>query len=187
VRDPPEIDVTEAGLITRARAGDNDAYAQLVRDHQTVALRVAAFVGDAGLAEDAVQEAFVKAYIALGRFDSSRPFRPWFLTIVANEARSRARTSRRTEHLVERLAAQSGPETSESTEDLALARIGSTELTDALLALREDDQSALALRFVLDLGEAETAAVLGCRVGTVKSRTSRALGRLREALEEANR
>jgi RNA polymerase sigma factor (sigma-70 family) len=185
VRDPPEIDVHEAGLILRARDGDHDAYAQLVRDHQVIAMRVAAYAGDSGAAEDAVQEAFVKAYLSLGRFDISRPFRPWLLAIVANEARSRVRTSRRADLLVERLAALTDHRTTDSPEDVVLARIGMTRLTGALAALREDDQNTLALRFVLDLGEAETAAVLGCRVGTVKSRTSRALGRLRGALEEA--
>jgi RNA polymerase sigma factor (sigma-70 family) len=186
VRDPPETGVGERSLILRARAGDHAAYAQLVRDNQLVAMKVATYVGESALAEDAVQEAFVKAYLALGRFDASRPFRPWLLAIVANEARSRVRTRRRAELLAERLTATAEAHTAESPEDIVLARIGATNLAAALGALREGDQNVLALRFVLDLGEAETAAVLGCRVGTVKSQTSRALGRLRGALEEAS-
>lgn len=185
MRDPPEIDVHEAGLVLRARDGDHDAYAQLVRDHQVIAIRVAAYTGDPEAAEDAVQEAFVKAYLSLGRFDVSRPFRPWLLAIVANEARSRVRARRRGELLVERLAALGDARATASPEEIVLERIGVSRLAGALATLRDEDQSALALRFVLDLGEAETAAVLGCRVGTVKSRTSRALGRLRGALEEA--
>jgi RNA polymerase sigma factor (sigma-70 family) len=187
VRDPPETGVDERALILRARAGDHEAYARLIRDHQLVAMRVAAYVGDPTLAEDVVQESFVKAYLALGRFDVSRPFRPWLLTIVANEARSRLRTRRRAELLTERLGASAEPDNAESPEDIVLARIGMAELTSALAGLREGDRNVLGLRFVLDLGEAETAAVLGCRVGTVKSQTSRALARLRGVLEEAGR
>lgn len=185
MRDPPETGVDERALILGARAGDHEAYARLIRDHQLVAMRVAAYVGDPTLAEDAVQESFVKAYLALGRFDVSRPFRPWLLTIVANEARSRLRTRRRAELLTERLAMSVEPATADSPEEIVLARIGMAQLTSALAGLREGDRNVLGLRFVLDLGEAETAAVLGCRVGTVKSQTSRALGRLRGMLEEA--
>ena len=171
-------------LIRRARDGDHAAYAEIVRRHQVVALRVAAYSGDPSLAEDVVQEAFVKAYLALDRFDVSRPFRPWLLAIVANEARSRVRSKHRAELLNERLAALSELGSSGSAEEAALAEIGAARLTTALATMGDDDKQVLVLRFVLDLGEAETAEVLGCRLGTVKSRTSRALGRLRGVLEE---
>ncbi len=183
MRDPPESHASDA-FVRRARDGDHDAYAELVRAHQAVAIRVAAYVGDVANAEDVVQESFAKAYVALPRFDLARPFRPWFLTIVANEARTRGRSQLRADSLMARLAGVVENTTSESLEDTVLQRLGATRLHSALSELGEQDQSVLALRFVLDLGEAETAAVLGCRRGTVKSRTSRALGRLRSALEE---
>jgi RNA polymerase sigma-70 factor (ECF subfamily) len=172
-------------LVRRARGGDRDAYASLVRRHQAVALRVAALAGPMADAEDAVQEAFVKAHRSLRRFDEARPFRPWLLTIVANEARSRGRSAQRTSALVDRAAAfgAAGAET-ESAEESALSRIGTGPLIAALAALRPDEQAVLVCRFVLDLGEDETAAALGVRRGTVKSRTSRALARLRVALPE---
>ena len=74
-------------LVERARQGDVDAYAELVRRHQNQAL-AAAFVilGDRHEAEDATQEAFTKAYVALDRFRAGAPFRPWLLRIVINEA-----------------------------------------------------------------------------------------------------
>jgi RNA polymerase sigma-70 factor (ECF subfamily) len=172
-------------LVRRARGGDRDAYASLVRRHQGIALRVAALAGPTADAEDAVQEAFVKAYRSLPRFDEGRPFRPWLLAIVANEARSRGRSAQRATALVDRAAAfgAAAGETA-SAEESALARIGSGPLTAALAALRPDEQEVLVCRFVLDLGEDETASVLGVRRGTVKSRTSRALARLRVALPE---
>ncbi len=72
-----------------------------------------------------------------------------------------------------------------SAEDDALARIGSGPLLGALAALSVDDRGVFVCRFVLDLGEEETATVLRIRRGTVKSRTSRALARLRLVLTEA--
>ena len=141
--------------------------------------------GPSADAEDAVQEAFVKAYRSLRRFDEGRPFRPWLLAIVANEARSRGRSAQRAASLADRAAAFGvAAGESESAEESALARIGAGPLTEALGALRPDEQEVLVCRFVLDLGEEETAAALGVRRGTVKSRTSRALARLRTALPE---
>jgi RNA polymerase sigma-70 factor (ECF subfamily) len=172
-------------LVRRARGGDRDAYASLVRRYQGLALRVASLAGPAADAEDAVQEAFVKAYRSLPRFDERRPFRPWLLAIVANEARSRGRSAQRATALVDRAAAFGAADgETASAEESALARIGSGPLTVALAALRPDEQEVLVCRFVLDLGEDETATVLGIRRGTVKSRTSRALARLRVALPE---
>jgi RNA polymerase sigma factor (sigma-70 family) len=175
----------DSHLVRRARGGDRDAYASLVRRHQAVALRVAALAGPPADAEDAVQEAFVKAFRSLRRFDEARPFRPWLLAIVANEARTRGRSAQRALALVDRAAAH-GAAAGESAlaEESALSRIGAGPLREALAGLRPDEQELLVCRFVLDLGEEETAAALGVRRGTVKSRTSRALARLRTALPE---
>ncbi|CAA9490528.1 MAG: RNA polymerase sigma factor RpoE, partial [uncultured Solirubrobacteraceae bacterium] len=95
--------VEDAELIVRARSGDRDAYGMLVQRHQRIAFRTAyAVCGDAADAEDAAQDAFVKAYRALGRFRDGSPWRPWLLTIVANEARNRRRSAGRREHLAVR-------------------------------------------------------------------------------------
>ena len=91
----------DAELVDLARDGDVPAYEELVTRYQGIAHRVAWLVArQAGEAEDAVQEAFVKAYYALPRFRSDAPFRPWLLRIVANEARNRVRSSRRRDGLV---------------------------------------------------------------------------------------
>jgi RNA polymerase sigma-70 factor, ECF subfamily len=173
-------------LVARARGGDANAYEELVHRYQGIAFRTACLVaGNAADAEEAAQDAFVKAYRALGRFRPGAPFRPWLLAIVSNEARNRRRSAGRRASLELRLAgaepsggAAPSPETSVASAERR------RELAAALGQLREDERLVLACRFLLDLGEEETAAALGVRRGTVKSRTSRALARLREIVGE---
>jgi RNA polymerase sigma-70 factor (ECF subfamily) len=172
----------ESDLLARARGGDTDAYEQLVRLHQQLAFRTAlVLTRNAADAEEAAQDAFVKAWKSLGRFDPSRPFRPWLLTIVANEARNRRRAAGRREGLVLRVAAAEEPVPggARSPELALLVAERHGALVAALQRLDERDRQVIACRFLLDLSEVETAAALGCRVGTVKSRLSRALARLR--------
>jgi RNA polymerase sigma-70 factor (ECF subfamily) len=176
---------TEEELVAQARGGDADAFCDLVRPHQDLAFRTAMLITrNAADAEDAAQEALVKAWRAMPRFRPGQPLRPWLLTIVANEARNRRRSAGRREHLAvraageERLAGGAAP----SLEGALLAGELRGELAGALASLSDDDRLVLGCRFRLDLSEAETAAALGVRPGTVKSRTSRALVRLRAAL-----
>jgi len=140
--------------------------------------------GDPGDAEEAVQDGFVKAYRALGRFRDGAPFRPWLLQIVANEARNRRRSSGRRAGLALRAAAAAAGDAAPSPEAAALSHERRDELLSALGSLDERDRAVLVHRFLLDLGEEETAAALGVRRGTVKSRTARALERLRTTLGE---
>ena len=86
----------EIELVDRAKRGDVGAYEELVRMHQNLAARTAYVItGQAADAQDAVQEAFVKAYRSLGRFREGAAFRPWLLRIVANEAITRRRAAHR--------------------------------------------------------------------------------------------
>jgi RNA polymerase sigma-70 factor (ECF subfamily) len=108
--------------------------------------------------------------------------RPWLLAIVANEARNRRRAAGRRAGLALRAAQQAETATGtggSSPETLVLASARREALLAALGALDERDRSVLTCRYLLELSEEETAAALGCRRGTVKSRTSRALERLR--------
>ena len=147
-------------------------------------MRTAYLVAGTGVdADEVAQEAFVKAYYALPRFRPGAPFRPWLLRIVANEARNRRKASRRREHAALRLQAsvpaiQAAP----SPEEEVLASERRASLLDALNRLREEDRLTVAYRYFLGLSEVEMATALGCARGTVKSRLSRALGRLREVL-----
>ena len=179
-------DVTseDARLAERARNGDIAAYERLVRAYEALAFRAAYVItGDASDAEEAAQDAFVKAYRSIKRFRPGAPFRPWLMTIVANEARNRRKAAGRRANLALRVAEETAtPGDSPSPEASAVAAERRSELLRALEGLREEDRLAIACRYFLGLSEAETAAVLGCAKGTVKSRTSRALGRLRERM-----
>ena len=179
--------LTEGELLARAQDGDADAYAALVRAHQDVAFRTAVLItGNAADAEEAAQDAFLKAYRALGRFRTGEPLRPWLLTIVANEARNRRRSSGRRAALAVRAAGEERPsgEAAPSPEAALLAGERREKLLAALGRLVERDRTVIACRYLLELSEAETAAALGVRPGTVKSRLSRALERLREEVGE---
>jgi RNA polymerase sigma factor (sigma-70 family) len=153
--------------------------------HQGIAVRTAyLFCGDAATAQEAAQDGFLKAYRALWRFRAGAPFRPWLLRIVANEARNRARATGRREAMHLRLSAESASGgAAPSPEAVMLERERREELLVAMSRLDPRDREVLACRYLLDLSEEETAAALGCRRGTVKSRVSRALQRLREEVE----
>src|SRR5205823_7990791 len=108
------------------------------------------------------------------------PFRPWLLRIVANEARNRRRSQQRqagrdvelTPELLLRDTARSPEDTVEAAEERAA-------LLRAVRSLSAEDRNVIACRYFLELTTEETAAALDCRTGTVKSRLSRALDRLR--------
>jgi RNA polymerase sigma factor (sigma-70 family) len=172
-------------LVGRARRGEVSAYEELVRRYQGIAHRTAYVITrQAAEAEDAAQQAFVKAYRALDRFDRERPFRPWLLRIVANEARNLRRSAGRRSSL--ELAVASEPEElAPSPEQEAVSRERREALLRAMGGLTEAEREVIALRYFLDLSEAEMAEVMAVARGTVKSRLSRALRRLRNAAVEA--
>ena len=176
------VHIEDAELIARARAGDVAAYEAIVRRYQDVAVRTAHLICPETDADDAVQEAFIKAFDALPRFREGSPIRPWLLRIVANEARNRRRSAGRRQGLALRAADAAPQRTAPGPEAIVMAAEERSELLAALATLRDDDREVLGARFLLDLSEAETAETLGLPRGTVKSRTSRALGRLREVL-----
>jgi RNA polymerase sigma-70 factor (ECF subfamily) len=174
-------------LVARAKRGDADAYEELVHAYQGIALRTAYLItGNAADAEEAAQDGFVKAHRALWRFRAGAPLKPWLLRIVANEARNRRRSAGRRAALALRAAGDAAPgDAAPSPEAALLGAERREELVAALNRLGDADREALACRYFLDLSEAETAAALGIRPGTVKSRLSRALERLRAELEAA--
>jgi RNA polymerase sigma factor (sigma-70 family) len=177
----------EADLVERARQGDVTAYEELVRKYQDLAIRTAYVIAGGADALDAVQEAFVKAYSSLGRFRAGSSFRPWLLRIVANEAINRRRSSRRHANLLVRAAEGRPPDdAAPSPEAAALAQERQRELLAAINRLRVEDRLMIAYRYWFELSEAEMAEALGCARGTVKSRLSRALGKLRELLSEGS-
>ena len=177
---PPD----DIALAERARLGDERAFEELVRTYQGIAFRTAYLLtGSSADAEEAVQTGFVKAWSGLRRFRPGAPFKPWLLRIVANEAHNRRRSARRRAELELRAAAaHPSGDAAPSPEGAALGREHRAELLAAVSRLDDRDRDVLTCRYFLELSEEETAVVLGVRRGTVKSRTARALARLREAV-----
>ncbi len=173
---------TDAELVIAARQGDVDAFSSLIERYRTSALRVA--YGIAGNdAEDAVQDAFVKAYRNLGGFRADAAFRPWLFTVVANEARNRRRSWSRRTKLELQVREQPQPIGLDAGE-VVVQRDQRRHLLDAVAQLPERYREVVALRYFAGLSESETAVALSCPTGTAKSRLSRGLDLLRVALGE---
>jgi RNA polymerase sigma factor (sigma-70 family) len=172
----------ESDLVERARRGDREAYGELVRAYQAIAFRTAYLVaGGATEAEDAAQDGFVKAWRALGRFRPGAPFKPWLLRIVVNEAHNRRRSAGRRAHLAIRAAAaEPSGDAAPSPEASVLDAERRATVLAAVNELPDDQRIVVTLRYFAGLSEEEVAETLGIAPGTVKSRTSRALERLRE-------
>ena len=179
----------DSELFTRAQRGDTAAYEEIVRSYQQVAFRTAYMItGSAAEAEDAAQDGFMKAYRALDRFRPGAPPRPWLLRIVANEARNRVRSTQRRHGLELRLGEGFRPgDAAPSPEAASVAAEDTRRLLELVNALADEDRLVITSRYFLELSGDETAAALGIPEGTVKSRLSRALARLRAKLEEAPR
>jgi RNA polymerase sigma factor (sigma-70 family) len=179
---PPRPSETE--LVERARQGDHAAYEALMREHEEAAFRVAfLIVASTSDAEDVAQEAFVKAYRALGRFRAGSPFRPWLLRIVGNEARNHRRASGRRDHHHRRAALEPVRPVAPPDEEV-LEQEGRDRLFAAVGRLPKGERAAVAARYVVGLTEEEAAAALGVPRTALKMRAWRGLQRLRDELGE---
>jgi RNA polymerase sigma-70 factor, ECF subfamily len=160
-----------ADLLERALSGDRFAFEQLFRPLYHDGFRLAvSILYDAALAEDAVQEALLKAWRKLNTFRTGSDVRPWFLTIVANQCRSMRRARWWS---VLRFA---DVKTEVTADPSAADRM---DLEAALRKLPERARLLLVLRYYLDMPFEEIAEVVGASPSAVKSGTHRALVRLR--------
>jgi RNA polymerase sigma-70 factor (ECF subfamily) len=174
----------DAELLARAIRGDHDAYADLVRSHERVAYRVAAAItGGSADAEEAMQNAFVKAYRSLHRFRSGAPFRPWLLKIVVREAHNVVRSERRHTRLGTRAAGEHRCDAAGPDETL-IAREEVETVLGALARLSRADRAALALRYFAELPDKDAAALLGTTAQAYRVRLARARRRLQSLLED---
>ena len=172
----------EADLLKKAQGGNLFAFEEIVRRHQrrayAVALRI---VRRHQVADDVVQEAFLRAWQSLGTFDLARPFGPWIARIAANLAINHVRSPQaREEELPEGHAEMPGV----GVDPLGHALEGEAQrvLQSALRALPAEQRAVFVLRAVEDLSYREIAEALGLQVGTVMSRLHRARGKLAAAL-----
>ena len=178
--------MADPDLIARARRRDEVAWETIARQNQDAVFRLAYLItGDPDDAADVAQEAFIRAYRALDRFDPSRPLRPWLLSIAANLARNRLRSVGRYLAALGR-ALRADPEAMAvgGKRDRYPVEGQAGELWQAVRRLSKVDQEIIYLRYFLELSEAETAQAIDAAVGTVKSRAHRALGRLRVMVEK---
>lgn len=175
----------ERDAIARLKDGDIGGLETLVRRHQWEAVRVASLITrDRQLAEEVVQEAFVRVFERIAQFDSSRPFAPWFYRIVANDAvkaaqrRTRQRSFTSGANAVPGLVIDDAP----GPEEVAEAIERSESIQIALGQLPPAQRAVIVMRYYLDMTDAETAARLGSNRGTIKWRLHAARQRLRSLL-----
>jgi RNA polymerase sigma-70 factor (ECF subfamily) len=171
--------MTDSEAIAQMQRGDIDGLEPLVRRYQVAAVRAAYLITrDRALAEDVAQAAFLRAYERIGQFDPARPFGPWFLRSVVNDALKVAARRERTVPWVDAVAPLPGP----SLDEVLQTAETNAVVWAALGGLPPAQRTAIVLRYYLDLSEAEMADRLGVPPGTVKSRLHAARTRLRRLL-----
>ncbi len=173
----------ESALIRRAANGDATALEPLLLTHQEAVFRLAyLLLGDPDDAEDVAQETFLRAWKYLKRFDDTRPLRPWLLSITSNLASNRRRSAGRyVSALMRAFRYEPAPA---SVEEKNVQHAESNALWKAVQTLNIADQQIVYLRYFLDMSVTETAEVLNVAEGTVKSRLSRALEKLRKVIKQ---
>jgi RNA polymerase sigma-70 factor (ECF subfamily) len=168
-------------LVVLAREGSTEAAGALFDRYWVLAWRSAyAVTADRGLADDAGQEAFVKAFAALDRFDETQPFPPWLKRIAINAAVDSLRRSRRLEVVHDEEGTYHAWALGQYAED----DLRRWAVADAVAALGAAKRIVVVLHYWLDLPLEEIAGVLGLPIGTVASRLARAKEELRLVLEE---
>ena len=173
----------ESTLIQRAAHGDETAWEPLVLTHQQAVYRLAyLLLGDPDDAEDIAQETFLRAWKYLKRFDAARPLRPWLLSIASNLASNRRRSAGR--YFAALTRAFRDEPTTTTVEEKNSQHTQADDLWKAVQTLSTPDQQIVYLRYFLDLSVTETAEVLQVAEGTVKSRLSRALEKLRTIIQQ---
>ncbi|MCP4538162.1 MAG: sigma-70 family RNA polymerase sigma factor [Chloroflexi bacterium] len=166
--------------IRLARQGDADAYGQLVTRHQQAVFNIAyRITGNRQEAEDVAQESFVKAYRALGRFDTERPFAPWLYRIATNTALNWVKR-RRPEVTLDEETPLADP--SPGPEAQAIAADTSARLRAAIAALPPNYRVVIELRHFQGLSYQEMSDALNVPVSDVKSWLFRARCKLKKVL-----
>jgi RNA polymerase sigma-70 factor (ECF subfamily) len=173
--------MTDQAIIDRILAGDDEAFGQLVERHHERCVRIARrILGNREDAEEAVQDAFLRAYRALASYEERERFAAWLTRILVNQCRSLRATTTRREQLFSEL-------------ELDDARFGNysaqesdawPELDHVLAQLPVEQREALVLRYADDLTYDEMSRITGAGTSALKMRVQRAFTRLRALLGE---
>ena len=194
--DRPEI-AGSADLLTRARAGESEAFCQLATGHdQRLLQQACGLTRDASAAEDLVSETLVEAWRSLARYNGTCRFSTWLFSILLHRHQKALRRARSRPIPLAALPSAQADERREAQENLpaadpspadeAMRREAADKLRHAVEALPEKHQQVVLLRFFEDASLPEIAALLDCSVGTVKSRLHYALEKLRAAQQGLN-
>ncbi|MGQ9848431.1 MAG: RNA polymerase sigma factor [Aggregatilineaceae bacterium] len=172
--------------VQRTLAGDPQAFGELVRRYERDVFNLAyRMLNERGEAEDAAQEAFMRAYVNLDRYDPERPFKTWLLSITSNHCIDRLRRRRLTWLSLEEPLPPHPALTSDipGPEEAMLTNERNLLVQEMLTGLSPDYRLAVVLRYWYDLSYAEIAEMLGTTESAIKSRLFRARQALAEYLE----
>jgi RNA polymerase sigma-70 factor, ECF subfamily len=180
------VELSDAAIVRRVLNGEVEAYAILVDRYFDHYVRFAAhLVGNREDAEEVVQDTFLRAYRALGRYEERERFGAWLLRILVNRARTVSAMGRRREKMFPEQVDDTLPEAAEAhPADRAALR---EEMVRALSQLGADQREAFLLHYVEGLSYEEMSAITGSGVSALKMRVKRSCERLREILQGVNR
>ncbi len=185
----PDAEASDNALARRAAAGDDQAFAVLVRRHKENLYRLLRrYTGDPEDAYEAAHEAFIAAWAALGRYDASRSFGAWLRTIAINKARDRGRRARVRRLLfggkpLEASEAMETPDPAAPADEDIAARQRRQTLDRAIATLPPQLKEPLLLTAFDGLSQLEAGEVLGVSAKTVETRVYRARKLLAERLD----
>jgi RNA polymerase sigma-70 factor, ECF subfamily len=163
------------GYVEAAVEGDAVALAELVRRTQDVVWRLCTVLGSVGEEEDLVQETYLRAFGSLGRYRGDAPVQVWLLSIARRVCADHVRRRQRQRRLLDRITAH--------THEFS---VPAHEVADDLLEVLDADRlEAFVLTQLVGLSYQDAATVIGCPIGTVRSRVSRARGDLLDATRRA--
>lgn len=166
-------------LLEAAREGDDHAVRELVRRTQPAVWRMCTALGSAGEEDDLVQETYLRAFRSLGAYRGDAPVQAWVLSIARHVCADHVRRRERQRRLVDRITRVQGP--ASDTQEMPSA----DALDQFVRALVPERQEAFVLTQVVGLSYEEAADVIGCPIGTIRSRVARARADLLEALRAA--
>ena len=180
------METSDAAIVQRVLGGDVEAFSILVERYHDHYVRFAVhLVGNREDAEEVVQDTFLRAYRALGRYEERERFGAWMLRILVNRARTVSAMGRRREKLFAEQVDETLPEATEAhPSERAAVR---EEVSRALAQLGPDQREAFLLHYVEGLSYEEMAAITGSGISALKMRVKRSCERLREILQGVNR
>ncbi len=174
---------TEKELVAMVLAGRSEAFEPLVAPHRGPLLALAfRLTGSREDAKEVAQEALLRSFKYLGRYDASRSFRNWLFQIAANHARDRLRRKRREADMADRAVREIAPPASHDPKSGRRAREIRSELERCLSVLGPREREVFVLRDLEELDIKETARTLGCSSVSVRVNLSSARRKIRDAI-----